>query len=29
MGYTDALNPCQGVKGFTEAGRDRCQGAKG
>ena len=22
-GYTDAPNPCQGVKGFTEAGRDR------
>lgn len=22
-GYTDATNPCQGVKGFTEAGRDR------
>ena len=23
-GYTDAPNPCQGVKGFTESGRDRC-----
>lgn len=22
-GYTDAPNPCQGVKGFTESGRDR------
>jgi integrase len=22
-GYTDAPNPCQGVKGFTEVGRDR------
>lgn len=22
-GYTDATNPCQGVKGFTESGRDR------
>ena len=22
-GYTEAPNPCQGVKGFTEAGRDR------
>ncbi|CAD5374699.1 Integrase [Rubrivivax sp. A210] len=22
-GYTDAPNPCQGVKGFTEKGRDR------
>lgn len=22
-GYTNAPNPCQGVKGFTEAGRDR------
>lgn len=22
-GYSDAPNPCQGVKGFTEAGRDR------
>lgn len=22
-GYTDATNPCQGVKGFKEAGRDR------
>ena len=22
-GYTDATNPCQGVKGFTETGRDR------
>jgi integrase len=22
-GYTDAANPCQGVKGFTESGRDR------
>jgi len=22
-GYTDAPNPCQGVKGFKEAGRDR------
>lgn len=22
-GYTDAPNPCQGVKGFTEMGRDR------
>lgn len=22
-GYTDSPNPCQGVKGFTEAGRDR------
>jgi len=22
-GYTDASNPCQGVKGFKEAGRDR------
>jgi hypothetical protein len=22
-GYTDAPNPCQGVKGFTETGRDR------
>ena len=22
-GYTDAPNPCRGVKGFTEAGRDR------
>ena len=22
-GYTDAPNPCMGVKGFTEAGRDR------
>lgn len=22
-GYTDAPNPCQGVKGFAEAGRDR------
>ena len=22
-GYTDATKPCQGVKGFTEAGRDR------
>ena len=22
-GYTDAPNPCQGVKGFTERGRDR------
>ena len=23
-GYTDAINPCQGVKGFTEVDRDRC-----
>ena len=22
-GYTDATNPCQGVKGFKESGRDR------
>lgn len=22
-GYTDAPNPCQGVKGYTETGRDR------
>lgn len=22
-GYTDATNPCQGIKGFTEKGRDR------
>ena len=22
-GYTDAPNPCQGVKGFKESGRDR------
>ena len=22
-GYTTALNPCQGVKGFNESGRDR------
>ena len=22
-GYTDATNPCQGVKGFKEFGRDR------
>ena len=22
-GYTDATNPCQGAKGFTESGRDR------
>lgn len=22
-GYTDATNPCQGVEGFTESGRDR------
>lgn len=22
-GYTDATNPCQGIKGFREAGRDR------
>lgn len=22
-GYTDATNPCQGVKGFSESGRDR------